>query len=111
MTNITINRENRNFELENQRNLHIGKPYRAQIQTCVYDGLMTNVTANFDNQGFTLLNFNLENGLFYHSGDPSQKFPFDKVKLGSMELSRMSLFGRILDEQGFFKAIDRRKAE
>jgi hypothetical protein len=99
--------QNRNINVEERFNLHIGKPYRLQVQTCVYDGIMTECRISASHRGFTLLGLTLENGLFYHPGDTSQKFLFDHFRAGSEEIKRMGAFGSILDIEGFVRARDR----
>jgi|TARA_B100001971_G_scaffold170929_1_gene163111 hypothetical protein len=98
--------ENRNLGIEDKYNLHIGKPFRLQIETCVYDGLLTGCNIHVNDEGFLLIGATLKDGLFYHAGDPSEKSLFEEFKAGPGEVGRNRGFGRILDEEGFLRARD-----
>jgi len=101
---ISIDEDNRNPEIEELRNLHIGKPYRVQVQTCVYEGIMKSITVHVCEKGFIPVMIELENGMVFHPADPSRKVSLEHVVLGAGEMRRMGAFGRILDEEGFIKA-------
>lgn len=106
-----ISTGNRKHEIENRLNLHIGKPYRLQIQNCVYDGIMTQCKIHICKNGFVPLKVKLEKGLFYHPGDPSEKYYFDEFTAGPNHLKHMGAFGIIRDEKGFSKARDRKRGD
>ena len=106
---VNVDLENRQPELEQRFNLHIGKPYRCQVETTVYDGIMNSFEAHINPTGFAILKVDLEDGLMFHPGDPSHKIPFDKVHLGYAETARMGAFGSIVDEEGFERVRERMK--
>lgn len=101
---LQVNVNNRNPIAEEKYSLHINKPYRAQIVTAVYDGIMTGFRAHLNEKVFLLLNLELKDGLFYDVRTPWEKFPFDKQLLSGGELKRglggLLAFGRIMDEEG-----------
>tara|TARA_Y100000310_G_scaffold339688_1_gene433164 strand:+ start:17984 stop:18340 length:357 start_codon:yes stop_codon:yes gene_type:complete len=105
---VEVSMDNRNPKVEERYNLHITKPYRVQVVTAVYDGIMTGFRVHLNEKGFLLLSLELKDGLFYDHRIPWEKFPFDKQLLRGGELKRglgrLLAFGRIMDEEGFQRA-------
>ena len=110
---VNMDRENRNPELENKFNLHIGKPYRVQVQYVVHDGIMNECEILMDETGFRLMSITLEDGLFFDHRMPWEKFYMEGISFSGRSLSKGYLlaFQSIGDEEGFKRARDRIKEE
>ena len=103
-----IYRDNRNEELENKFNLHINKPYRVQVITAVYDGIMTDVRIHIDEKGkFFPVEIRLENGFLYDVRDSREKILFNEQIFMHGDIRYLYVFGRILDEEGFDRVRNR----
>ena len=104
-----ISRQGRDLKTEERFNLHIGKPYRVQIENCVYDGILSYLRINDCGNTFQLLDIALESGLFSPCGDPADKHYFSQVELRPFETLKVRYFGRIKDEAGFTRVRDQVK--
>ncbi len=105
---VMVSTDNRNKQVEEQFNMHIGKPYRFLVETTVYDGIMTRYLIHIDEEGgFLPVEVELRPGFCYRVNDPTEKIPFDEERLGPSELARVRgrNFGRIMDEEGFSRII------
>jgi len=96
-------------------NLHIGKPYRMIIagtnpaEAATFDGMMTKLTVQVDEKGFSLRELVLEKGLSWD--ECSEKKPFKKEVFGPPEDPEEGYtligFGKIGDADGFQRARER----
>ncbi len=96
-------------------NLHIGKPYRIIIagtnpaDSATFDGMMTKLTVQADEKGFSIRELVLEKGLSWD--ECSEKKPFKKEVFGPPEDPEEGYtllgFGIIKDAEGFQRARER----
>lgn len=107
---VTLSAENRIPELEQHYNLVFGGLYRTSVSgmnptdVMTFDGVLTSLTIYQDSQGPALKRIALKDGLKYDSTSAKQFFETETIVFD--EGTRLVRFGRILDEDGFRKAVE-----
>ena len=112
MTTINVSEEDRNPTIEEKYNLHIGRPYRFEMETVVYEGIMIEYQIKTDERDkISPIRVVLKDGFCFLADNAHREARFSLEVLTDDELARVKRFSLLPNGRRFPEAKDRSNEE